>query len=161
MYRRDVVSYCHLRLISRCRHPAAGQDLIPLQRRHVLAHSRDPHPAIKLLCQVPFNKSKTIFQIEMYCMQCFLIANILKVKLSVIKIGELLRRLWSLRSCFLILPPGALTPQGTEGAMKLDVTKKLVYLPVMCQLRLIYCTWELNVMIMISWLWFEWNWNND
>ena len=42
-----------------------------------------------------------------------------------IKIGELLRRLWSLRSCFLILPPGALTPQGTEGAMKLDVTKKI------------------------------------
>ena len=46
-YGRDVVGYCHLRLSSRCRHPAPGQDLIPLQRLHVFAHSRDPHPAIK------------------------------------------------------------------------------------------------------------------
>ena len=40
-----------------------------------------------------------------------------------IKIGELLRKLWSLRSCFHILSPGALTPQGIEGAMKRDVSK--------------------------------------
>ena len=82
-----------------------------------------PHPAIKLWCQVPFTKSKTTFQIEMYCMQCFLKANILKVELSMIKIGELLRKLWYLRSCFNILPPGALTPQGIKGAMKRDVSK--------------------------------------
>ena len=122
-YGRDVVGYCQLRLTSRCRHPAPGQDLIPLQRLHVFAHSRDPHSAIKLWCQVPFTKSKTIFQIEIYCMQCFLKTNILKVELSMIKISELLRKLWSWRSCFLILPPGALTPQGIEGAMKRDVSK--------------------------------------
>ena len=40
-----------------------------------------------------------------------------------IKIGDLLRKLWSLRSCFNILPPGTLTPQGIEGAMKRDVSK--------------------------------------
>ena len=40
-----------------------------------------------------------------------------------IKIGELLRKLWSLRRCFSILSPGALTPQGIEGAMKRDVSK--------------------------------------
>ena len=113
-YGRDVVGYCQLRLTSRCRHPAPGQDLIPLQRLHVFAHSRDPHPAIKLWCQVPFTKSKTIFQIEIYCMQCFLKSNILKVELSMIKIGELLRKLWRLRSCFLILPPGALTSKGLK-----------------------------------------------
>ena len=109
----------------RCRHPAPGQDLIPLQRLHVFAHSRDPHPAIKLWCQVSFTKSKTIFQIETYCMQCsaFWKANISKVELSLTKIGELLRKLWSLRCCFLILPPGALTPQGIKGAMKRDVSK--------------------------------------
>ena len=67
-YGRDVVGYWQLRLTSRCRHPDPGQDLIPLQRLHVFAHSRDPHPAIKLWCQVPFTKSKTTFQIEMYCM---------------------------------------------------------------------------------------------
>ena len=40
-----------------------------------------------------------------------------------IKIGELFRKLCSLRSCFNILPPGALTPQGIGGAMKRDVSK--------------------------------------
>ena len=117
MYGRDVVGYWQLRLTSRCRHPAPGQDLIPLQRLHVFAHSRDPHPAIKLWCQVPFTKSKTTSQIEMYCMQCFLKSNILKVELSMIKISELLRKLWSLRSCFNILPPGALTPSLTALIM--------------------------------------------
>ena len=108
---------------SRRRHSAPGQDVIPLQRLHVCAHSRDPHPAIKLWCQVPFTISKTIFQIEMYCMQWFWKSNISKVELSMIKICELLRKLWSLGSCFLILPPGALTPQGIEGAMKRDLSK--------------------------------------
>ena len=63
---------------SRCWHPAPGQDLIPLQRLHVFAHSRDPHPVIKLWCQVPFTKSKTIIQIEMHCMQCFLKSRYIK-----------------------------------------------------------------------------------
>ena len=31
-----------------------------------------------------------------------------------IKIGELLTKLWSLRSCFNILPPGALLPRGLK-----------------------------------------------
>ena len=31
-----------------------------------------------------------------------------------IKIGELLRKLWSLRSCSLILPPGDLLPWGLK-----------------------------------------------
>ena len=60
-YGRDVVGYWQLRLTSRCRHPDPGQYLIPLQRLHVFAHSRDPHPAIKLWCQVPFTKSKNNF----------------------------------------------------------------------------------------------------
>ena len=103
--------------------PAAGQDLIPLQRLHVFAHSRDPHPAIKVWYQVPFTKSKTIFQIEIYCMQCFLKSKYIKVELSMIITGELLRTLWSLRSCYLILPPGALAPQGIKGVVKRDVSK--------------------------------------
>ena len=109
-------------MISRCRHPASWSRL-QHQKLHVFAHSRDLHPSIKLWCQIPFAKSKTIFQIEMYCMQCFLKNNILKVELSMIKIGELLRKLWTLRSCLLILSPGALTPHGSEGAMKRDVSK--------------------------------------
>ena len=45
------------------------------------------------------------------------------VELSMIKIGEFLRKVWSLRNCFLILPPGALAPQGIKGAVKRDVSK--------------------------------------
>ena len=78
MYDRDVVGYCHLRLSNRCRHPAPGQDFIPLQRLHVFAHSRDPHPTIELWCPVLFSKSKIIFQIEMHCMQCFLESKYIK-----------------------------------------------------------------------------------
>ena len=43
-----------------------------------------------------------------------------------IKIGELLIKLWSLRSCFPILPSGALAPQGIKGAVKRDVSKIVV-----------------------------------
>ena len=123
MYGRDIVGCWQLCLTSPCRHPAPPQDLIPLQKLHVFAHSRDPHPAIKLWCQVPFTKSKTTYQIEMYCMQGFLKRKYIKCRVSLINIGELLRKLWSLRSCFNILPPGPLTPQGIEGAMKRDVSK--------------------------------------
>ena len=56
-------------------------DLIPLQRLHVLAHSRDPHPAIKLWCQVPFTKSKTIARFEMYFMRCFLKSKYIKSRI--------------------------------------------------------------------------------
>ena len=56
-------------------------------------------------------------------MQCFVKSKYIKVEISMIKIGELLRKLWSLRSCFLILPPGALAPQGIKCAMKRDVSK--------------------------------------
>ena len=66
---------------------------------------------------------KQLFKLKCIVCSAFWKANILKVELSMIKIGELLRRLWSLRSCFNILPTGSLTPQGIEGAMKRDVSK--------------------------------------
>ena len=68
---------------------------------------------------------ESLMDLSVLCIVCsaFWKANIIKVELSIIKIGELLRKLWSLRSCFNILPPGALTPQGIEGAMKRDVSK--------------------------------------
>ena len=56
-------------------------------------------------------------------MQCFLKSKCIIVEISMVKIGELLRKLRSLRSCFRILPPGAFTPQGIEGAMKHDMSK--------------------------------------
>ena len=56
-----LLGYCHLRLTHRCKHPAPGQDLIPLQRLQVFAHSRDPHPAIKLWCQGGFHQIQNNF----------------------------------------------------------------------------------------------------
>ena len=120
---------------------------MPLQRLHVFAHSRDlPTSCHKIMVSSTFHQIQNNFS-KLKCIVCsaFWKANILKVELSMMKIGELLRKLWSLRSCFPILPPGALTPQGIEGAMKRDVINFLVSLPVMCHQRLNYCTWELNV----------------
>ena len=123
MYGRDLLGYCQLRLTCRCRHPVPGPDLISLQRLHVFAHNRDPHPAIKVWCQVPFTKSKIVFKFKCIVCSGSWKANILKVEISMIKIGELLRKLLSFRSYFLILPPGVLTPKGIKDAMKRDVSK--------------------------------------
>ena len=59
----------------------------------------------------------------MYCMQCFLKSKYIKSRTFNDKNCWIIKKLWSLRSCLLILPPGALTPQGIEGAIKRDVSK--------------------------------------
>ena len=56
-------------------------------------------------------------------MQCFFKTKYIKSRTFNDKIGELLRKIWSLRSCFLILPPGALTLQGAEGVLKRELSK--------------------------------------
>ena len=119
---------------------------------HVFAHSRDPHPAIKLWCQVPITKFKRFFQIEIYRISALWKANISKVELSMIKIGELLRKLLALRSCFFILPPGHLLPSSRDWRCNEAWREQtLAYPPVMCQQRLSYCTWELNFMMVSIW----------
>ena len=88
---------------------------------------------------------------KLICIACsaFWKANFLKVELSMIKIGESLRKLWSLRSCFLILPPGALIPKGVEGAMKRDVSKHL------CTLQ--WCASRGRVIAHENWTsWYQW-----
>ena len=97
----------------------------------MFAHSRDPHPAIELWRQVAFTKSKTIFQIETYCVQCFLKSKYIEIKFK--------------------KPLPHLATRGTysPGDWRCDEAwreQTLMYPPVMCQQRLIYCTWELNVM---------------
>ena len=145
-YGRDVVGYYQLRLASRCRHPAPGQDLIPLQRLHVFAHSRDTHPAIKLWCQVPFTKSKkkisnwnvlhaVLFEMQYIKSRTFNDKNWWTIK-KVMVLKKLLPHL---------------STRGTHspGDWRCDEAwreQTLVCHPVMCQQRLIYCTWELNVM---------------
>ena len=123
MYGRDIVGYCHLCLTSRCRHPASGQDLMPLQMLHVFAHSRDPHPAIKLWCQVPFTKSKTTFLNWNVLFAVSLKSKYIKSRTFNDKNRLIIKKVMVLKSCFLILPPGALTPQGTEDARKRDASK--------------------------------------
>ena len=132
---------------TRCRHPAPGQDLIPFQRLHVFAHSRDPHPAIKLWCPVPFNKSKIIVQIEMYCMQCFLESRYIKSGTFNDKNQWIIKKVMVHKK---LLPHLATRGTYSPGDRRCDEAwrkQTLMYPPVMCQQRLIYCTWELNVMM--------------
>ena len=134
---------------SRCRHPAPGQDLIPFQRLHVFAHSRVPHPAIKLWCQVIFTKCKTIFQIEMYSMQCFLKSKYIKSRTFNDKFRWIIKKVMVLKK---LLPPLTTRSAYSLGNWRCDEAwyeQTLVYPPVMCQQKLIYGTWELNVMAMM------------
>ena len=139
-YGRDVVGYCHLRLTSRCTYPAPGQDF-QLQRLHVFAHSRYPHPAMKLWCQVPFTKSKTIFQIDMYCMQCFLKSKFIKSSTFNDENRWIIKKVMVLKK---LLPHLATRGPYSPGGWRCDeawLEQTFVYPPVMCQQRLSYCTW--------------------
>ena len=127
---------------SRCRHPAPGQDLIPLQGLHVFAHSRDPHPVIKLWCQVPFTKSKTIFQIEMYCMQCFLKNKYIKSRTFNDKNRRIIKRVTVLKELLPHLATTGTYSLGDWRCVEAWREQTLVYPPLMCQQRLIYCTWS-------------------
>ena len=149
-YGRDVVGYLQLRLTSRCRYPDPGKDLIPLQRLHVFAHSRDPHPAIKLRCQVPFTKSKTTFQIEMYCMQCFLKSKYIKNRTFNDKNRWIIKKVMVFKKLLQHLATRGTYSPGDWRCDEAWREQTLVYPPVMCQQRLIYCTWELNVMYVHS-----------
>ena len=98
--------------------PCPWSRLNPTSKTACVCLQQGPPSCHKIMVSNTFTKSKTIFQIEMYCMQCFLKSKYIKCKTFNETIGELLRKLWSLRSSFLILPPGALTPQGIDNAMK-------------------------------------------
>ena len=60
-----------------------------------------------------------------------------------VKIGELLRK-YGFKKLLPILPPGALTPQGIEGAMKRDVSKHWCTLQWCASIDILHM--ELNVM---------------
>ena len=96
-------------------------------------------PAIKLWYQVPFTKSKTIFQIEMYCMQCFLKSKYIKSRTFNDNNRSIIKKIMVLKK---VLPHLA-TRDTTPGDCMCDEAsreKTLVYPPVMCQQRLGYCT---------------------
>ena len=112
----------------------------------MFAHSRDPHPAIKLWCQVPFTKSKTTFQIKMYCMQCFLKSIYIENRTFNDKNRRIIKKVMVFKK---LLQHPATRGTYSPGDWRCDEAwraQTLVYPPVMCQQRLIYCTWELNVM---------------
>ena len=112
----------------------------------MFAHSRDPHSAIKLWCQVPFTKSKTIFQIEMYCMWCPLKSKYIKSRTFNYKNRWIIKKVMVLER---LLPHPATRGTCSPGDWRCDEAwreQTLVYPPVTYQQRLIYCTWELNIM---------------
>ena len=112
----------------------------------MFAHSRDPHPAIKLWWQVPFTKSKTFFKnwnalyAVLFEKQMYNSGNFNGKNRWIIKKVTVLKKL---------LPHLATRGTYSPGDWRCDEAwreQTLVYPPVMCQQRLIYCTWELNVM---------------
>ena len=112
----------------------------------MFAHSRDPHPAIKLWCQVPFTKSKTSFQIEMYCMLCFLKSKYIKSRTFNDKNRLIIKKVMVLKKLLSHLATRSTYSPGDWRCDEAWREQTLVYPPVMCQQRLTYCTWELNAM---------------
>ena len=112
----------------------------------MFAHSRDPHPAIKLWCQVPFTKSITTFQIEMYCMQCFLKSKYIKSRTFNDKNRWVIKKVMVFKKLLQHLATRGTYSPGDWRCDEAWREQTLVYPPAMCQQRLIYCTWKLNVM---------------
>ena len=112
----------------------------------MFAHSRDPHPAIKLWCQVPFTKSKTTFQIEMYCMQCFLKSKYIKSRTFNDKNRWIIKKVMVFKKLLQHLATRGTYSPGDWRCDEAWREQTLVYPPVMCQQRSIYYTWELNIM---------------
>ena len=112
----------------------------------MFAHSRDPHPAIKLWCQVHLTKSKTTFQIEMYCMQCFLKSEYIKNRTVNDKNRWIIKKVMVFKKLLQHLATRGTYSPGDWGCDEAWREQTLVYPPVMCRQGLIYCTWELNVM---------------
>ena len=111
----------------------------------MFAQSRYPHPVIKLWCQVPFTKSKTIFQIEIYCMQCFLKSKYIKSRTFNDQNRWIIKKVMVLKK---LLPHPATRGTYSPGDWRCNEAwreQTLVYPPVMCRQRLSYCTWENNV----------------
>ena len=113
----------------------------------MFAHSRDPHPALKLWCQVPFPKSKTTFQIEMYCMQWFLKSRYIKSRTFNDENRWFIKKVMVFKKLLQHLATRGTYSPGDWRCDEAWREQTMVYPPVMCQQRLIYCTWELNVMI--------------
>ena len=112
----------------------------------MFAHSRDPHPAIKLWCPVPLTKSKkkkskwnilyaVLFEKQYIKNRTFNDKNRWIIK-EVVVFKQLLPHLAT---------RGTYSP-GDWRCDEAWCEQTVVCHPVMCQQRLIYCTWELNVM---------------
>ena len=148
-YGRDVVGYCQLRLTSRCRHPAPGQDLIPLQRLHACVPSQQgPTSCHKIMV----SSRPTSHQIQNNFSNWNVLYAVLferqyiKSRTFNYKNRWIIKKVMVLKKLF---PHLATRGTYSPGDWRCDEAwreQTLVCHPVMCQQRLIYCTWELNVM---------------
>ena len=124
---------------------------VPLLKRYrngvfSLIFAKDPHSAIKLWCQVPFTKSKHNFS------NWNVLYAVLFEKQYIISGTFSDKNRWIIKKVMVLkklLPHLATRGTYSPGNYRCDEAwreQTLVYHPVMCQQRLIYCTWELNVM---------------
>ena len=84
-----------------------------------------------------------------YCMQCFLKSKYINIRTFNDKYLWIIKKVMVLKK---LLPHLATRVTYSPGDWRCDEAwreQTLVYLPVMCQQRLSYCTWELNIMMSI------------
>ena len=101
---------------------------------------------MKLWCQISFTKSKTTFEIEMYCMQCFLKSKYIKSRTFNDKNRWIIKKVMVFKKLLQHLATMGTYSLGDWRCDEAWREQTLVYPPVMCQQRLMYCTWELNAM---------------
>ena len=83
----------------------------------------------------------------MYCMQCSLKSKYIKNRTFNDKNRWIIKRVMVFKKLFQHLATRGTYSPGVWRCDEAWREQTLVYPPVMCQQRLIYCTWEFNVMI--------------
>ena len=121
--------------------------LNPTSKAACVCSQLGPTSCHEIMVSLPFTKSKTIFQIDMFCMQCFLKSKFIKSRTFNDKNRWIIKKVMVLKK---LLPHLATRGPYSPGGWRCDEAwreQTFVYPPVMCQQRLSYCTWELNVML--------------
>ena len=82
----------------------------------------------------------------MHCMQCFLESKYIKSRTFNHKNRWIIKKVMILKKLLLHLATRGTYSPGDWRCDEAWCEEALVYPPMMCQQRLSYCTWELNVM---------------
>ena len=126
--------------------PCPWSRLNPTSKAARVCSQQGPTSCHKIMMSSTFHQIQTTFQIEMYCIQCFLKSKYIKSRTFNDKNRWIIKKVMVFKK---LLQHIATRGTYSPGDWRCDEAwreQTLEYLPVMCQQSLIYCTWELNVM---------------